>query len=82
MADVIVLATTTEGYRVASIQQLKELFQLLVPESGLARALAHGESIDDYAQRQRKRLTVKTQLQAVFSKMLTNTQRDLVRLIS
>jgi DNA-binding CsgD family transcriptional regulator len=82
MADVIVLATTTEGYRVASIQQLKELFQLTAAESGLARALAHGESIDEYAQRERvKRSTVKTQLQAVFSKTSTNTQRDLVRLV-
>lgn len=69
--------------RVASAQQLISSFGLSPAEARLARALCHGETLEEYADAQSVKLpTVKTQLRAVFAKTQTDRQVDLVNLIS
>lgn len=52
-------------------------------EAHLARALCHGETLEEYAEAQSVKLpTVKTQLRAVFAKTQTDRQVALVSLIS
>lgn len=81
-AAVLALVTTHAGQRVASVQQLMAWFRLTPAEARVTRALAHGDSLDEYAQREGvTRATVKTQLQAVFAKTGTSSQKDLVRLV-
>lgn len=68
--------------RVASARQLISLFGLSPAEARLARALCHGETLDEYAEAQSVKLsTVKTQLRAVFAKTQTDRQVSLVNLI-
>lgn len=69
--------------RVASAQQLISLFGLSPAEARLARALCHGETLEEYAEAQSVKLpTVKTQLRAVFAKTQTDRQVSLVNLIA
>lgn len=69
--------------RVASAQQLISLFGLSPAEARLARALCHGETLEEYAEAQSVKLpTVKTQLRAVFAKTHTDRQVALVNLIA
>ncbi len=69
--------------RVASAQQLISLFSLSPAEARLARALCHGETLEEYAEAQSVKLpTVKTQLRAVFAKTQTDRQVALVNLIA
>lgn len=69
--------------RIASTRQLITLFGLSPAEARLARALCHGETLEEYAEAQSVKLpTVKTQLRAVFAKTLTDRQVALVSLIS
>ncbi len=69
--------------RVASAQQLVSLFGLSPAEARLARALCHGETLEEYAEAQSVKLpTVKTQLRAVFVKTQTDRQVALVNLIA
>lgn len=69
--------------RVASAQQLISLFGLSPAEARLARALCHGETLEEYAEEQSVKLpTVKTQLRAVFAKTQTDRQVALVNLIA
>lgn len=69
--------------RVASAQQLISLFGLSPAEARLARALCHGETLEEYAETQSVKLpTVKTQLRAVFAKTQTDRQVALVNLIA
>jgi DNA-binding CsgD family transcriptional regulator len=69
--------------RVASAQQLISLFGLSPAEARLARALCHGETLEEYAEAQNVKLpTVKTQLRAVFTKTQTDRQVALVNLIA
>lgn len=69
--------------RIASARQLIALFGLSPAEARLARALCHGETLEEYAEAQSVKLpTVKTQLRAVFAKTLTDRQVALVSLIS
>lgn len=69
--------------RVASAHQLISLFGLSPAEARLARAICHGETLEEYAKTQNVKLpTVKTQLRAVFAKTQTNRQVALVTLIS
>ena len=81
-AAVLALVTTPAGQRVVSVQQLMDMFRLTPAEARVARALAHGDSIDEYSRREGvTRATVKTQLQAAFAKTSTTSQKDLVRLL-
>ena len=74
--------TTNTGQRLASVQQLMELFKLSPAEARFVRALAHGESIDDYANHEGlKRSTVKSHLLSALAKTGTKSQKDIVRLV-
>lgn len=69
--------------RIASARQLMSMFGLSAAEARLARALCHGETLEEYAEAQGVKLpTVKTQLRAVFGKTQTDRQVTLVALIS
>lgn len=69
--------------RTASAKQLMSMFALTAAEARLARALCHGETLEDYAEAQGVKLpTVKTQLRAIFSKTQTDRQVSLVNLIA
>lgn len=69
--------------RIASARQLISMFGLSAAEARLARALCHGETLEEYAEAQGVKLpTVKTQLRAVFGKTQTDRQVTLVALIS
>lgn len=80
--EVIVLVTGVSGQRVATVQQLMELFKLTPAEARFVRALVQGEDIDSYAKAEGlKKTTIRTQLQSAMTKTGVNKQRDLVRLI-
>lgn len=82
-ADVLCLAASLDGRRMATARQLMELFGLSAAEARLARSICHGDSVEDYARDQGVRLpTVRTQLSSVFNKTGCRRQTDLVRLIS
>lgn len=69
--------------RIASARQLMSLFGLSAAEARLARALCHGETLEEYAVSQGVKLpTIKTQLRAVFAKTKTDRQVTLVSLIT
>lgn len=69
--------------RIASARQLMSLFGLSAAEARLARALCHGETLEEYAGAQGVKLpTIKTQLRAVFAKTKTDRQVILVSLIT
>ena len=81
-ADILALVTTSTGQRVASVQQLMDLFKLSPAEARFVRALAHGESIDDYAAHEGlKRSTVKSHLLSALVKTGTKSQKNIVRLV-
>lgn len=69
--------------RVASVRQLISMFRLSAAEARLARALCHGETLEQYAEAQGVKVsTLKTQLRAVFTKTQTDRQVTLVNLIA
>ena len=69
--------------RIASARQLMSMFGLSAAEARLARALCHGETLEEFARAQGVKIpTVKTQLRAVFAKTQTDRQVTLVALIS
>ena len=81
-ADILALVTTNTGQCVASVQQLMELFKLSPAEARFVRALAHGKSIDEYANHEGlKRSTVKSHLLSALAKTGTKSQKDIVRLV-
>jgi DNA-binding CsgD family transcriptional regulator len=81
-ADMLALVTTNAGQRVASVRQLMDHFKLSPAEARFVRALAHGESVDDYAKHEGlKRSTVKSHLLSAFAKSGTKSQKDIVRLV-
>lgn len=81
-AALLAIATTNSGQRVATVQQLMDFFRLTPAEARLVRALAHGETIDEYGVHEGlKKTTLRTQLQAALAKTGTRSQKDLVRLV-
>lgn len=81
-AALLAVITTNSGQRIATVQQLMDFFRLTPAEARLVRALAHGETIDEYAVHEGlKRTTARTQLQAALAKTGTRSQKDLVSLI-
>ena len=69
--------------RMASARQLMSMFDLSAAEARLARALCHGETLEEFAIAQGVKLpTVKTQLRSIFAKTLTDRQVTLVALIA
>lgn len=82
-SEVLCILAPLDSRRVATIRQLIELLGLSPAEARLARALASGESQDDYARESGLRLpTVKTQLRSIFAKTACDRQASLVRLIT
>ncbi len=82
-SDVLCLVAPLDGRRIATAQQLMDFFGLSRAEARLARAISHGDSVEDYARDQGLRLpTVRTQLSSVFNKTGTDRQAALVRLIA
>ena len=82
-ADVLCLVAPLDQRRVATARQLMDLFALSAAEARLARALANGDSVEEYARDHDLRLpTVRSQLRAVFEKTGTQRQATLVRLIA
>lgn len=81
-AALLAVVTTNSGQRIATVQQLMDYFRFTPAEARLVRALAQGETLDEYADHEQlKRTTVKTQLQAALAKTGTRSQRDLVCLV-
>lgn len=69
--------------RLPTARQLITLFNLTPAEARLSRAVAAGESLEDYAEANGTKLsTVRTQLRAAFAKTGTDRQTALVRLIA
>lgn len=69
--------------RIASARQLMAMFGLSAAEARLARALCHGDTLEDHAQAQGVKITtLKTQLRSVFAKTQTDRQVTLVSLIT
>ena len=81
-AAMLCIVTENSGYRIATARQLIDLFNLSPAEARLARAMAQGESLDEYAAHQGlKRTTVKSQLKNALSKMELDNQKSLIRMI-
>ena len=81
--NVLCLVAPLDRRRFATVRQLMALFNLSAAEACLARALCHGDSLDEYATDQGLKLpTVKTQLRSVFAKTGTERQASLIRLLS
>lgn len=82
-STVLCLIAPLSVRRIATGHQLMEMFDLTAAEARLARALAQGMRLEDYAVCNDLRLpTVKTQLRGIFAKTATSRQAELVRLIT
>jgi DNA-binding CsgD family transcriptional regulator len=82
VAELLCLVAPLDGRRIATARQLMDLFGLSAAEARLARALCHGDSVEEYARDQGLRQpTVRTQLSSIFAKTHTERQVELVRLI-
>lgn len=80
--DLLCLVAPLDGRRIATARQLMDFFGLSGAEARLARAICHGDSVEEYARDQGLRLpTVRTQLSSIFNKTGTERQATLVRLI-
>lgn len=81
--DILCLVAPLDGRRIATARQLMDFFGLSGAEARLARAICHGDSVEEYARDQGLRLpTVRTQLSSIFNKTGTQRQAALVRLIA
>nr|MBL8412028.1 helix-turn-helix transcriptional regulator [Dechloromonas sp.] len=81
--DILCLVAPLDARRIATARQLMDIFGLSAAEARLARAICHGDSVEEYARDQGLRLpTVRTQLSAIFNKTGTDRQASLVRLIA
>lgn len=69
--------------RIASAKQLIAMFGLSAAEARLARALCHGDTLEEHAEAQGVKITtIKSQLRSVFAKTHTDRQVTLVSLIT
>jgi DNA-binding CsgD family transcriptional regulator/PAS domain-containing protein len=82
MADLLVMVSSIEHRRVASVKQLAELFGLSQAEGLLARALAQGIEPSAFAESRGIKLsTVRTQIKSVMEKLQVKRMPDLVRVV-
>jgi DNA-binding CsgD family transcriptional regulator len=80
--NVLCIVAPLDRRRIATANQLMDLFGLSAAEARLARALCHGDSLEEYATDQGLKLpTVKTQLRSIFAKTGTERQSSLVRVL-
>ena len=83
VSEIICLFSPLDVRRVITVRQLMAFFRLSPAEARLARALATGESLEDYVAAEGVKLTtVKTQLRSIFTKTGTRRQATLVSLLS
>jgi len=81
-AEILCLVAESGCSRVATVYQLIDLFALSPAEARLARSLAHGESLEAFADAQGvKQTTARSQLQNLLKKTGVGTQRELIRLV-
>jgi DNA-binding CsgD family transcriptional regulator len=81
-AEVMLLLSHTRHRRQATVAQLMALFGLTPAEARLARDLASGHTLDSSAQSHGLSInTARTQLQAIFRKVGTRSQAELLRLL-
>lgn len=79
----LILLGTSGARRVLTGYQLMQLFGLTAAEARLARALAQGQTPEQYAAEQSlKMATVRAQLRATYPKIGVHRQADLVRLLA
>ena len=79
---VLVIVDQPERRRLPDAGQLRELFELTAAESRVARALAMGLSLEDYAVTHGLQpSTARSQLRAVLRKTGCNRQQTLIRLL-
>ncbi len=79
---VLVIVDQPERRRLPDAGQLRELFELTAAESRVARALAMGLSLEDYAAAHGLQpSTARSQLRAVLRKTGCNRQQTLIRLL-
>ncbi len=68
--------------RVATVEQLMQVFGLTPAEARLARAIAHSESLTGYCEQSGIKITTaKTQLRAALDKTGTHNQAELLRIV-
>lgn len=80
--SVLVLIRSRSRQRMVTASQLMQLFGLTPAEARVARALAQGQSLEEYATDSAISLaTARTQLRSVLGKTGTTRQPDLVRLL-
>lgn len=82
-AEIQCLLTPIDQRRIATVKQLTELFGLTTAEARLARGLASGLSLDEYASKHDIRITTaKKHLSEIFIKTGCNRQASVVRLVT
>jgi DNA-binding CsgD family transcriptional regulator len=78
----LVLITQPNHRRVATVQQLMQLFKLSPAEARLARASAQGHELENFAVEQGVKMsTLRSQMAAIFIKAQVKRQSELTRLI-
>lgn len=81
-AGLLCLVSPLDQRRLASVRHLMTLFRLTPAEARLARALACGETLEEYVETSGAKMsTIRTQLRAAFVKTRTDRQSELVRLL-
>jgi hypothetical protein len=81
-ADLLVMISSVDHRRVASVKQLTALFGLSHAEALLARALAQGMETGAFAEsRGIKMTTVRTQTQSILEKLQIKRMPDLIRVV-
>jgi DNA-binding CsgD family transcriptional regulator len=80
--SLLVLITQPHHQRVATVQQLMQIFDFSPAEARLARALAHGLELEAFALDQGvKMTTIRSQMASVHNKAGVKRQTDLTRVI-
>jgi DNA-binding CsgD family transcriptional regulator len=81
-AKLLVLISQPNHFRVATLQQLMQLFKFSPAEARLARAVAHGQELELFAIEQGVKMsTIRSQMAAVFTKAQVKRQTELAKLI-
>jgi DNA-binding CsgD family transcriptional regulator len=78
----LILVSQPKHHRVATVQQLMQIFKFSPAEARLARAIAHGQALESFALEQGvKMTTVRSQMAAVHTKAQVSRQAELAKLI-
>jgi DNA-binding CsgD family transcriptional regulator len=81
-AALLLIIGQPDKQRIASAQQLSQVFRLSAAEARVAHAFAHGQTLEETAKNQGVKITtVKSQMASIHEKLGISRQTDLVRLI-